>query len=277
MKKILAVLLALAMIFCMAACGKTEAPAPAQTGDEAADSDLQYVLDKGVLVVGITDYEPADFKDANGEWIGFDADLAREFAEQLGVECEFQEIDWDNKILELQGKSIDCIWNAMTPTPELEAGTSLTIGYWENGQVLVVPKDKADEYVSADSVMGLNVAVEAGSSGEEVANELGLTTVPVNVQTAALMEVQAGTSDVAVIDLALSAALLGEGKTYEDLVAVTNLAKEVDVAAFRQGSELTEKCNEFLKAKYADGSLAELADSYEGVGAAVVQCVGEAQ
>ena len=70
--------------------------------------------DKGTLVVGITNFEPMDYKDESGEWIGFDADLAREFAESLGVDAEFVEIDWDNKIMELEGKTIDCVWNGMT-------------------------------------------------------------------------------------------------------------------------------------------------------------------
>ena len=81
------------------------------------ESDKDYVVGKGKLIVGITDFEPMDYKDENGEWIGFDADLARAFAEYLGVEIEFQEIDWDNKVLELNGKSIDCVWNGMTLPP----------------------------------------------------------------------------------------------------------------------------------------------------------------
>ena len=72
-------------------------------------SDLDYVKNKGTLVVGITDFEPMDYKDENGEWIGFDADMAKAFAESLNVSAEFVEIDWDNKIMELEGKTIDCV------------------------------------------------------------------------------------------------------------------------------------------------------------------------
>ena len=74
------------------------------TDDAASDGDLAYVKDKGTLVVGITDFEPMDYKDADGNWIGFDADMAKAFAESLGVTAEFVEIDWDNKIMELDGK-----------------------------------------------------------------------------------------------------------------------------------------------------------------------------
>ena len=124
MKKILAMMLALVMVFALCACsssapaasGTTAAPAE-QTQSEpaadssAADSDLAYVQANGKLVVGITDFEPMDYLDANGEWIGFDADMAKAFAESIGVEAEFIEINWDNKVLELNGKSIDCVWN----------------------------------------------------------------------------------------------------------------------------------------------------------------------
>ena len=103
MKKLLALVMALMMLLGAVALAETE-------------SDKQYVLGKGVLVVGITDFAPMDYKDAEGNWIGFDADLARAFAAELGVQVEFVEIDWDNKILELDGKAVDCIWNGMTLT-----------------------------------------------------------------------------------------------------------------------------------------------------------------
>ena len=85
-----------------------------------AETDMEYVKNKGVLVVGITDFEPMDYKDEAGEWIGFDADLAKAFGAYLGVEVEFVEIEWDNKILELNGKTIDCVWNGMTLTAEAD-------------------------------------------------------------------------------------------------------------------------------------------------------------
>ena len=111
MKKMIALLLAAMMVLSMAACAsKTAAP---------ADSDLAYIQDKGTLVIGITDFEPMDYKDADGSWIGFDADMAKAFAESLGVTAEFVEIDWDNKILELDSKTIDCVWNGMTLTADV--------------------------------------------------------------------------------------------------------------------------------------------------------------
>ena len=103
----------------------------------ASDSDVQYIKDKGKLVVGITEFEPMDYKDANGEWIGFDADMAKLVAEKLGVAVEFQVINWDMKVEELDGKQIDCVWNGMTLTDGVQAAMECTNAYCENAQVVI--------------------------------------------------------------------------------------------------------------------------------------------
>ena len=102
-----------------------------------SDSDVAYIQDKGTLVVGITDFEPMDYKDDSGEWIGFDADMARAVAEKLGVEIQFVEIDWDNKIFELDAKSIDVVWNGMTLTDDVKEAMECTNAYCKNAQVVV--------------------------------------------------------------------------------------------------------------------------------------------
>ena len=114
--------------------GEVETFTPAET-----DSDVAYIQDKGTLVVGITEFDPMDYKDENGEWIGFDADMARAVAEKLGVEVEFVEIEWDNKIFELDAKSIDVVWNGMTLTDEVMNSMECTNAYCKNAQVVVAP------------------------------------------------------------------------------------------------------------------------------------------
>ena len=106
---------------------------------QADDSDVAYIQGKGNLIVGITDFEPMDYKDDNGEWIGFDADMAKLVAEKLGVEVQFVEIDWDNKIMELDSKNIDAVWNGMTLTDEVTSSMECTNAYCNNAQVVVVP------------------------------------------------------------------------------------------------------------------------------------------
>ena len=102
------------------------------------DSDVAYIQGKGTLIVGITDFAPMDYKDDSDEWIGFDADMARIVAEKLGVEVQFVEIDWDNKIMELESKNIDAVWNGMTLTNEVTEAMECTNAYCNNAQVVVV-------------------------------------------------------------------------------------------------------------------------------------------
>lgn len=244
-----------------------EAEAPAE---EAGESDMAYVQEKGTLVVGITDFEPMDYKDESGEWIGFDADMAKGFAESLGVEVEFVEIDWDNKIMELEGKTIDCVWNGMTLTDEVTSAMECSNAYCNNAQVVIVPADVADQYQDTDSLADLAFAVEAGSAGEAEVSSLGLNYTPVKAQSDALMEVAAGTSDAAVIDSLMAAAMVGEGTGYENLTYTVGLNSEEYGVGFRKGSDLAAALNEYFAASYADGSMMECAETY-GVSAAVVE------
>lgn len=234
------------------------------------DSDMAYVVDKGTLVVGITDFEPMDYKDENGDWVGFDADMAKAFAESLGVDVEFVEIDWDNKVLELDGKSIDCVWNGMTLTDEVTSSMECTDAYLNNAQVVVVPKDVAEKYQDTDSLKDLSFAVEAGSAGEAEVSALGLNYTPVKAQSDALLEVASGTSDAAVIDSLMAAAMIGEGTSYADLTYTVALNSEKYGVGFRKGSDLAAVLDEFFANAMADGTMQACAEQY-GVQAALVQ------
>lgn len=300
MKKLLALLLATVMVFSLAACGgdsadttepadTTETTEPSgtdettepadttetadgETSDETsgdAASDLAYVQDKGTLVVGITDFEPMDYRaDGSDEWIGFDADMAKHFAEYLGVDVEFMEITWDYKVMELDSKNIDVVWNGMTINDEVLAAMSVSNPYCLNAQVLVVPADSAADFENLTSLEGLNVAVESGSAGEEAAAALGATTIPVQAQSNTLLEVSAGTADAAVIDLLMAGAMIGEGTSYADLTYTLNLndaqglpSEEYGVG-FRQGSDLVDEFNTFWTEKVADGTVMAVATEY---------------
>lgn len=294
MKKWMAVMLAGMMTAAsLGGCGstgstaETEAPAEetgtaetdasdAATEDAAAEdsaageSDMAYVQEKGTLVVGITDFAPMDYKDENGEWIGFDADMAKAFAESLGVEAEFVEIDWDNKILELDGKTIDCVWNGMTLTEDVLSAMECSNAYCNNAQVVIVPADVADQYQDEESLADLTFAVEAGSAGEEQVQALGLNYTPVTAQSDALMEVAAGTSDAAVIDSLMAAAMVGEGTGYEELTYTIGLNSEEYGVGFRKGSDLAAALNDFFASSYADGTMESVAETY-GVQAALIE------
>ena len=296
MKKWIAMLLAALMVFSMAACAAKNEPAADQTNDQtaadtqtsepaedtasgedaapaadqtAADSDMAYVQSKGTLVVGITDFAPMDYQNESGEWIGFDADMAKAFAESLGVSVEFVEIDWDNKILELGSKSIDCVWNGMTLTDEVTSAMSCSNAYCNNSQVVIVPADKAADYADVEACKALSFAVEAGSAGMAEVEKLGASFTEVKDQATALMEVAAGTSDAAVIDSLMAGAMVGEGTSYADLTYTISLNSEEYGVGFRKGSDLAAALNEFFVDYYAAGTMQELAETY-GVSAALI-------
>ena len=283
MKRKLCIVLAAALTLALTACSggagsqeQTSQSAASGSGvvssadGSAAGSDRDYVTEKGTLVVGMTNFAPMDYKDENGEWIGFDADMAKAFAEYLGVEAEFLEINWDNKLMELDTKGIDVIWNGMTINEEVEAGASVSEPYCRNGQVVVVPADKAEDYQTVDSLSGLNFAVENGSAGAEQLDLLGLNYVAKTTQADALMEVASGASDACVIDLLMAGAMIGEGTSYPELTYTVQLNDEEYGVAFRKGSDLTEAFNSFWKEAYDAGAVMEVATTY-GVQESVIE------
>ena len=281
MKKMFATMLALSMCLSLAACGpKSSAStsgssagtsASSASGSQTAASDVDYVKEKGTLIVGMTDFAPMDYKaEGSDEWIGFDADMAKAFAESLGVEVEFLEINWDNKALELENKGVDAVWNGMTLTDDVKALMATSDPYCLNGQVVVLPADVADQYQTAESLSGLSFAVENGSAGMEQAEAAGLDYVAMDTQAKALMEVASGTSDAAIIDLLMAGAMVGEGTSYPDLTYTVQLNSEEYGVGFRKGSDLAEAFNSFWKEAYDTGTVMETAEKY-GVQESVIE------
>ncbi len=250
MKKLLAIVLTLIMLFSFAGCG--------------SKVDSEAIKDAGKIVVGITDYAPMDYKEeGSDEWIGFDADFARLFAKELGVEVEFIEIDWDNKFLELESGNIDCIWNGMTITEEAKANASVSAPYVKNAQVIVMKADKIANYTNGEEAKNLKFAVEKGSAGEKVLADLGTKNVTaVDTQAAALLEVKSGTAEAAVIDITMANAMTGEGTSYADLAKGFEYSSEEYGVAFRKNSDLTDMLNKFMEENKAT-ELTNLAEKYE--------------
>ena len=248
--------------------GNSESPA-GNSNTPAAESDLAYVKEKGALVVGITEFEPMDYQNTDGEWIGFDADMAKAFAESLGVEVQFQIIDWDNKVMELDGKTIDVVWNGMTLTDEVTSAMECTNAYCNNAQVVVLPADLAEQYPDVASMSDLNFAVESGSAGQTQAEANGFTYTEVVDQATAVLEVSSGTADAAIIDSLMAGAMVGPGTSYADLTYTIQLNSEEYGVGFRKGSDLAQELNQFFVDSYADGTMTQLAETY-GVQAALI-------
>ena len=274
MKRLVSAFLAGAMALSLAACGgaastSTVASSASASGSAAASetaaSDLDYIKEKGKMVIGYTVYEPMNYTDADGNFTGFDTELATAVCEKLGVEPEFVEINWDTKVVELDAKSIDCIWNGMTLTDDIMANAATTKAYAKNAQVVVV-KDGTD-YSSTADLVGKTVVAEAGSAGEAAIegdeNLAQADYVSKSVQTDCLMEVAAGTADAAVLDLTLANAMIGEVTDYASLKIVDELNAEEYGVAFRKGSDTAAAVDAAFDELKADGTMQALADKYD--------------
>ena len=268
MKKKIAVIAALTM----AASLMTAALVPADD-----NSDWDYIEGKGKMLVGITMFAPMNYEE-NNELIGFDTELTKAVCEKLGVEPEFVEINWDSKEIELNSKNIDCIWNGMCITEERKENMSISDPYLLNTQAMVMKADREKDILA--DVSGLTVVAEQGSTGEgkitgSIPDDDTVVVsaeeyfkksnyIAVDSMAKALMEVKAGTADVAVVDSVCALAMVGEGTDYADMVVNldNNFGEQEYGIAFRKGSDVTEKVNDAIADLYEDGTVSRIAEKY---------------
>ncbi|HIX17655.1 MAG TPA: transporter substrate-binding domain-containing protein [Candidatus Gemmiger faecavium] len=280
MKRIVSTVLAAALVLSLAACSNGDAgtsaaddsseAVTAETSSDAAgdtdaeESDLAYIQEKGTLIIGYTVYAPMNYTDDEGNFTGFDTELATAVCEKLGVTPEFQEINWETKVIELDAGTIDCIWNGMTLTEDIMENTACTEAYAKNAQVIVMNKDA--EYTGTADLVSASIAYEAGSAGQEtIEAEENLSQadlVPMATQADCLPEVKAGSCQAAVLDLTLANAMIGEGTSYTDLEIKDELNVEEYGVAFRKGSDVADAVNEAFAALREDGTMQALADKY---------------
>lgn len=275
MKKLLSVLLAIAMVACVVAgfagCSKSNG-GDAESSSSSSEStsaktvaDLDKVKDANKLVIGITDYEPIDYKDKDGKWIGFDADLARAVAEKMGIDVEFVEIEWNKKFIELNSGTIDCIWNGMTVSDSVKTNCDISDAYAGNSQVVVMKKDALSKYADADAIKAadLTIAVEKGSAGEAEAKKLSSNVVSLPTgQSDALKEVKAGTADACIIDSTMANSMTKDGTDFANLGYSVSLTTEEYAVGFRKGSDLTAEVNRLLAELKEDGTMDKLSAKY---------------
>ena len=255
MKKFL--ILALAALMCilaLTACGSTE-------------SDYEYVKSNGKLVIGITLYEPMNYYDDDGNLIGLDTEFAEYVCAELGLEPEFQTINWEQKESFLKAKNIDCIWNGLTVTEERKENMDFSTTYLTNKQCVVISKDDADKYTDSASLQDAILSAEKESAGESAIktdeNLKNAQYVESNSQSDALLALLAGNVDAIVIDYTMAEATVGNGD-YENYMIIEDieLADELYAIGFRVGSDLTEKVNEIINKMVENGKLAEIAEKY---------------
>ena len=257
MKKFLTLSLAAMLTLSAAGCG-TQNPSGTkdngeQTNTASTESDYEQIKANGKAVVGITMFNPMNYYDENKELVGFDTELAKAAFEKLGLEAEFIEINWDTKEIELNSRSIDCIWNGMCITDDRKANMGITNPYLNNTQAMVMKPEKAAELAKDPS--GATVVAEQGSTGEGKLQ---------GTMAKAIMEVAAGTADIALVDSVCAYGMVGEGTDYPDLVV--NVDNEFGAQqygiAFRKGSDMVEKINSTIDELKADGTVEKLAEKY---------------
>lgn len=249
----------LTVVMLLPGCARKEEKAEPMI--QEGQSDIQYIQEKGTLVVGVTEYPPMCYR-GEEDWTGFDVNLAKAFADSLGVELYIREIDWNRKTELLENGSIDCIWNGMTKTKELQETISCSCSYLSNAQVIVLRNSMAEKYQTLDACQHMLFAVEAGSTAESLLKEKKYRYIAYPTQAAALQSVQEKKTDAAVIDNIMASYYTGGEREFSDLTIVGSLDDEKICVGFRKNSDLTKTANAFLQAAYENGDITSLAERY---------------
>ena len=263
MRKILSIILAVAMLATLfAACGTNNGG----SNDGKNENDA--------LVCGVTIFENMNEQLEDGTWTGFETEFAQEVGKLIGMDVEFQIIDWAQKYNELESGAIDCIWNGFTANSSDDVNgvqvkrsdlVDFSYGYMLNQQCVVVKADNLAKVKSEADLAGKTACVEGGSAGAAYAAEVTdkdkilATTAQINAFT----EVKAGAVDFAVVDIILAKNICGNGD-YADLAIVEDIVLDSEIYAigFKKGSELTAKVNNAIKTLEENGKLMELAKKY---------------
>jgi polar amino acid transport system substrate-binding protein len=214
------------------------------------------------LKIGFTYYAPMNYIDeTTNEFVGFDTEFATKVCSELGYKAEFVEINWNKKVIDLQAGTIDCIWNGMTITDELEQEILISDAYMENKQVIVVRTADANKYTSvADLANATSIAYENGGAaaglieGNQALNEVQKRTVTKQADT--LLEVKTSASDVAVIDYTMAKTMTGAGTDYADLtyIEVDFPVEEYGIGFRKTDTELCQKINNLIAKYKTDGT-----------------------
>jgi len=273
MKKIAALFMSAVLALGITGCAakdENSGGAEVQVDSEVADTAWKYIEDKGTLTVGITLFEPMNYYDENNELTGFETEFTKAVCEKIGLKPEFQEIDWNQKIVELQSKTIDVIWNGMTVKEEFKSQISFSTPYIRNKQVVVIKASNAGKYADLAAMTGVTIAAETGSAGQTAieTNDTLKTNefVGCAAQKDVLMEIKAGTTEIGVIDYVMAKASIGEGTDYADLMIVESVEltpEEYAIGIRQEDAILRDKINAAIEEMVADGTLKALAEKYD--------------
>lgn len=273
-KRFVSAALAAVMALSMTACGSSNSAAETTAADtEAAESQAEETTaeevkttDGGTLIVGFDqDFPPMGFVGDDGEYTGFDLELAQEVAKRLGLEYKAQPIAWDSKDMELESGNIDCIWNGFTMTGR-EDDYTWTEPYMANQQVFVVAND-SDINSQAD-LAGKIVEVQADSSAEAALKEAPeltatfkelLTTADYNT---AFMDLEQGAVDAIAMDVIVAGYQIQQ-RNADFKILDDSLSEEEYGVGFKKGNtELRDKVQSTLEEMAEDGTLQEVSEKW---------------
>ena len=278
---LLLVLVVVALTCALTACGggadttsdtttDTSSNTTADNGT-ATDDSWTKVQEKGELVIGLDDnYPPIGYRDANGELVGSDIDLAKAACDVLGIKPVFKPCEWDGILLTLQNGDIDCIWNELNYTEERAAQINFSRIYMDVQDILITRADSKDINALAD-LEGKTVGTQLGSSAEE-----SITSDPIcaklkefrkyGTYTEALLDLQAGRLDAVVTDECNGRYLItSQGMTDSFKVLDVKLLEEPAGVGIKKGNDaLTQKINEALDTLAKNGKLKEISQKWFG-------------
>ena len=273
-KRFVSAALAAVMALSMTACGSSNSAAETTAADtEAAESQAEETTaeeakttDGGTLIVGFDqDFPPMGFVGDDGEYTGFDLELAQEVAKRLGLEYKAQPMAWDSKDMELESGNIDCIWNGFTMTGREDEYT-WTEPYMANQQVFVVAND-SDINSQAD-LAGKIVEVQADSSAEAALKEAPeltatfkelLTTADYNT---AFMDLEQGAVDAIAMDVIVAGYQIQQ-RNADFKILDDSLSEEEYGVGFKKGNtELRDKVQSTLEEMAEDGTLQEVSEKW---------------
>lgn len=256
MKKLLSIILALTMALgCCGACA-----------DAAVDASLDKVLEKGQLIMGLDDsFPPMGYRDADGNVVGFDIDLAAEVCARMGIELVIQPISWDAKTLELNSGNIDCIWNGFTITDSLKEQLTFSDPYLANKQVVVVRGDS--EVQTLADLAGKNLGLQAGSSAVAALDAFPEFRDSVEVSEfkdnmTAMLDLEKGGLDAVLVDVIVAGYYFSQHEGDFRVLSEELTSEEYGIGFRKADLALAEKVNSTLLDMAADGKLAEISTKW---------------
>ncbi|WP_195931801.1 amino acid ABC transporter substrate-binding protein [Clostridium sp. 1001270J_160509_D11] len=266
MKKLSAIALALVMGFSTLLGGCSSSDSSSSSNDDS----LQYVMDKGELIVGLDDsFPPMGYRDKDNKIVGFDVDLAKETCKRMVIKAKFQPVSWESKEQELSSKNIDCIWNGFGITPEREKVLTFTEPYMSNPQIFVVLADSGIK-TEAD-LKGKVVAAQSGSTAyATIDKDTNLKDsfkefIGVEDNVKALMDLEVGGSDAVAMDTVVARYYMTKDPGKYSIIEDTTILDEEMGVGFRKGDNaLCKKVEDTLKEMQKDGTLAKISKKWFG-------------